>query len=265
MDVTDLDAATAKLAVGLRLLDIMEVLADSSIDDTDSTNSNFLIRGLQYQLDNMKDEALVKQGVASVTSDTSDEIYESAESANAESHQNPESDANSISEPKPESEIECDAHGCAVAASLIMKLVCSHVYCHECVTKLFNDCVHKDRFQYPPRCCGEAMPFSKCHLFLPTNLVKDVEAVHAGLERKTPGTAPSVLICLKLRTSREASVRAQNVKQRHARHVSSGNMRIYPEDPHDQAVKKVAEKAGWQKCSECDRVVQLEIGCFHIT
>lgn len=86
--VTDLDAATARLAVELRLLHITEGLAETSITDTDGPNSELPIRALQSQLDDMEADELAISDATSVErdgSDTSNDSDDNTESENAKS------------------------------------------------------------------------------------------------------------------------------------------------------------------------------------
>lgn len=149
----------------------------------------------------------------------------------------------------------------------VTRAPCSHEYCRECLVELFTRSLI-DESLFPPRCCGQLIPAETNRIFLPSKLVGEYQA--KKLERDTPDR----MYCHKAECS--AFIPPQFVKNdvgncvrcnaktctfcKGATHTGE-----CPEDTSTQQLLEVAAKSGWQRCYSCHRLVDLRVGCYHIS
>ncbi|KAF4967967.1 hypothetical protein FSARC_4579 [Fusarium sarcochroum] len=144
---------------------------------------------------------------------------------------------------------------------------CSHHYCQECLITLVQNAL-RDEGLFPPRCCTQTIPIEDGNRFLTPELVGQYRA--KKLEFETPnrtychdptcgvfvppdfieadtGTCPSCnkKTCVLCKDKTHAGV--------------------CPEDTASQELLRLAQAEGWQRCSSCDRVMDLMHGCNHIS
>ncbi|KAF7187342.1 putative E3 ubiquitin-protein ligase ARI8 [Pseudocercospora fuligena] len=145
---------------------------------------------------------------------------------------------------------------------------CDHVYCDDCLEQLFRHSM-ADPQLYPPRCCRILIPISDVNHLLSSQLSQEFTNKTEELQDRTPqychrpecsaylpdwcrddgkGICPSCLedTCLKCKGA-------------------SHEDPICPEDEETKMVLEEAKKAGWKQCKECDRMIELTFGCWHMT
>lgn len=142
---------------------------------------------------------------------------------------------------------------------------CSHKYCCPCLEAQVRVAM-KNEPQHIPRCCGQIIPL--VHPSLSEQLLEEFET--RKLEFETPdriychyptcstfipdrSIQGRVAVCVNCLRTTCALCKA-------ADHAS----RECPRDIDTEAVLSLAERAGYQRCYSCRRVVELVGGCHHI-
>ncbi|KAK1834563.1 hypothetical protein QBC39DRAFT_343408 [Podospora conica] len=149
----------------------------------------------------------------------------------------------------------------------IVKAPCNHEFCQGCLKDMFTNSI-TDESLYPPQCCRQPIPMSRCgHLFSP-----QLRGQFAAkkIEYETPNRTycsrancsifvpPShikedIAACVQCRT-KTCTICKQ------AAHV---NMDC-PKDPATEATIRLATEQSWQRCPACQMMVSLKSGCYHI-
>lgn len=144
---------------------------------------------------------------------------------------------------------------------------CSHDYCRDCITELFSAAIN-DESLYPPRCCKKPIPLGLNRIFLPAELLGLYKAKE--LEYSTPNRTychvPScstfvppafvhgdVATCVKCESTTCTICKGK---------THTGDC---PADMSTLDILRIAAKNGWQRCYSCRRVVDLTMGCNHIS
>lgn len=149
----------------------------------------------------------------------------------------------------------------------IIRSPCGHPYDVDCFKELFRRASY-DESLFPPKCCQTRIPFVDYQQFLGPELVRlyrKSELEFSATDRVYcvnpscstflgPATRmPWSKMCVEC-----ASHTCTSCKQ--AGHTGT------PCDKNlDSLVMAVVKKKGWQRCSSCKRVVELNGGCHHIT
>lgn len=142
-----------------------------------------------------------------------------------------------------------------------------HEYCKDCLAELFRLSM-TDETLFPPRCCTEAIPLQHVRFFLPSDLAKNFEAQYAELstknrtychQRECSAFVPADAIVGEVATCPKClSTTCTMCKD--PSHTGD-----CPEDTALQQLVGTANAEQWQRCYQCNRFVELETGCNHMT
>ncbi|PYH92715.1 putative E3 ubiquitin ligase [Aspergillus ellipticus CBS 707.79] len=170
-----------------------------------------------------------------------------------------------------EDEIKLECAACMDSAPPcdILKAPCSHLYCRKCVTKLVESSLidEIDESLFPPRCCRTSIFLSSVRTFLGPEIGRQLE--EKSIEREDPyRTYCSSTACAKyimpfhvqgyIGTCRICQCQTCTLCKRQA-HPGAECVDDYGE------VLNIAKEQGWQRCARCRNIVELGIGCNHIT
>lgn len=143
----------------------------------------------------------------------------------------------------------------------------THVYCRGCLVDLFQASL-TDTTLFPPRCCGNLIPISACRTILPPALIREYEEKeielllpnpvycsnrYCGKFIKPQHTIADVATCSICRA--ETCCVCKNPNHRG----------VCPKDPAVLALIDFAGKMKWQRCPKCRTLVELQMGCYHMT
>ena len=159
----------------------------------------------------------------------------------------------------------CDACG-DMKTELLYAPCGTHHYCKECTIQLF-DLAMTDESMFPPRCCGEAIPLDLARPLLTAAKVHEFESKLPELSTMNrtychdPACGafiPPPSIDGEKATCSWCSLVTCTVckKQTH-----NGDCL---EDPALESFLTTARAAGFQTCYQCNRMVELSVGCNHI-
>ncbi|RDW86460.1 BRcat and Rcat domain-containing protein [Aspergillus mulundensis] len=178
-------------------------------------------------------------------------------------------DAPRIPGPKSKRRPLTDCRACYCPANVLIPS-CGHWYCRSCVAELFRRAI-KDEAEFPAYCCrGEKLEIAMVRKVLDANLIKQYESKE--FEYKTPGKdrvyccAPTCSEFIHPSLIKDDIATCSECRSRTCIHCKG--QAHSGECPPDYALKQLlllAEKNGWQRCYFCNRVVELEDGCAHIS
>ncbi|XP_006455678.1 hypothetical protein AGABI2DRAFT_195086 [Agaricus bisporus var. bisporus H97] len=189
--------------------------------------------------------------------------------------------SNSISKPveRPQC-VSCDDRIPPGRASL--KAPCDHHYCAACIAQLVRAAT-TDESLFPVRCCRTTIPTASLTHVLSSALLATFQA--KVKEFGTPANARvycTISTCSAFLGNADEAKRQQPVlwytpsqaklRCERCRVETCVECRrpAHPNDicKHNQAVQEVKDLArtqGWQTCPRCERIIELSIGCNHMT
>ena len=162
---------------------------------------------------------------------------------------------------------ECASCGDHKRAFETFRAPCGHYYCQECLTQLF-ELSTTDETLFPPRCCRQGIPLTSVRLYLSGELVHRFQkkTVEFRTSDRTYCSRPtcSAFITPDSITGERATCTAcftttcTNCK-------GDSHDGDCPADTATLQVLEAAREQGWQRCYNCRRVVELDVGCNHMT
>ncbi|KAL9070528.1 MAG: hypothetical protein Q9161_004825 [Pseudevernia consocians] len=143
---------------------------------------------------------------------------------------------------------------------------CGHFYCQECIQTLF-ELSTSDETLFPPRCCRERIPLQSVRIYLSSAVAQTFE------EKSSEFEASDRTYCSQPACS--SFIAADNIDGEEAMCKNCGTQTCTicknnahggdcPQDIATQQVLQAAREHGWQRCYNCRRLVELEVGCNHI-
>lgn len=151
--------------------------------------------------------------------------------------------------------------------SRVFQTPCGHHYCSTCLHTLFEMST-TDESLFPPRCCRQQIPLSSVRLYLNSALMREFErkSVEFRTTNRTYCSQPtcSTFITTTGITGERATCTACGTR---TCTICKGNAHEgdCPEDTATQQVLETAREQGWQRCYNCRRLVELDVGCNHMT
>jgi hypothetical protein len=121
---------------------------------------------------------------------------------------------------------------------------------------------------FPPKCCRQPLVSGGVRIFLTPELVKEYE--RKKIEYDTPNrTYCSNPVC-------SSFIKLGDIANELATCTECGTITCTmckavqhtgdcPADTALQQVLEAAEENGWQRCYSCRRLVELDVGCHHMT
>ena len=145
---------------------------------------------------------------------------------------------------------------------------CEHDYCRTCLNTLFRDCI-TDETLYPPRCCRQEIPFENVAHLLERRVQRDFAAKKPELDDNDRIYCHIPTCSAYIAVDDRVGDLARCIECRELTCTICKNAahrgRDCPEDQGTQSVLALAQTEGWQRCSECGRMVALATGCNHMT
>jgi hypothetical protein len=142
-----------------------------------------------------------------------------------------------------------------------------HAYCRECLIGIFEASL-SDPSLFPPRCCSEPIPLSTTLFFLPQEIHERFLSRLEELDTpdKTYCSDPACAQWIRP-TSIEAGIATCRECQKRTCAFCKEEQHedLCPEDEDVKKLMRFVRKRKWQTCPSCKNVVELSLGCYHIT
>ena len=159
--------------------------------------------------------------------------------------------------------------GCADALKgrPFLWLWCGHCFCVECVIGQFQ-LAAKNESQCPSKCCDRPLPISKARRLLPA----DLEAAY--LRKVIESTTKDRTYChdnkcgdfiLPSHIENGMAVCEKCLRITCTECKTVAHRGECPPNPEHEALKELAAHEGYQQCPGCKRLVELSVGCYHMT
>jgi hypothetical protein len=144
---------------------------------------------------------------------------------------------------------------------------CQHNYCQDCVRDLFTTAL-SDESLFPPRCCGQTIPLETVRIFVTSELAATFKNKTVEFE-----TSNRTYCCIQTCSGFIPAEFIQNDIAK-CQECRTTTCRICKHEAHtsdcigDEALQQVLEVEtanGWQRCHSCKQMIELDVGCNHIT
>lgn len=163
--------------------------------------------------------------------------------------------------------VECCTCNEEFETTEIFDASCGDKYCRSCIRQLFRLTL-TDQSLFPPKCCRQEITVESVGRFLGPELVKEY------LEKKLEYVTPNPVYCSNTECLKfvpparvindigtcECGTRTCKICKKAAH-----NNQNCPDDAPLQQTLQLAEQQGWKQCHVCHRMIELTVGCHHIT
>ncbi len=195
-----------------------------------------------------------------------EEIMSTSEIETAMISEGETADATSNAAPRATT-IDCVACGDRKLECDLMLATCGDHYCKVCVSTLFDHAT-RDESLYPPRCCREPIPLSIARQYLDEDLVNRFEqkAIEFSALERTYCHDPECSTFISPEDIDGDKATCPECKMLTCKVCkSAAHENDCPEDPTLEGLMAAAAAAGYQQCYQCKRLVELDVGCNHMT
>ncbi|KAG9235906.1 hypothetical protein BJ875DRAFT_421067 [Amylocarpus encephaloides] len=147
------------------------------------------------------------------------------------------------------------------------RVPCNHEYCRDCLQDLYRASMTDDSL-FPPRCCRQPITIGAVRIFLTVGLIAQYE------QKKVEFDTPDRTYCSNALCSTFIHPKGIMNEQATCPDCSTITCTLCkatshggdcPADTALQQVLQTADENGWQRCYSCRRLVELDVGCNHIT
>jgi hypothetical protein len=148
----------------------------------------------------------------------------------------------------------------------IVRLGCKHIYCTECLKRLFLLSV-KDEALFPPRCCRQEIPLERVAAALLPEEMESFQAAKIEYSVKDRTYCSNSDCARFIPPSQIVADRATcaNCDEETCAYCKGEfHDGECPEDRAMQATLALAEEEGWRRCHSCRAMVELTYGCNHM-
>jgi hypothetical protein len=199
---------------------------------------------------------------------SSDDLYEDPREESGPSVQYAQRQAK-VLETMASEKLECAACTEEFRWVSLTKLKCEHQYCDPCMKRIImRGVIDHDLVLFPPRCCGTNIPFAIIFNTLDDREMDDFQ--NAEMEKNTrEKTYCSNSSCG--RFIDPAHIRAGDAtcprcfSETCSMCKNPSHMGDCPADPELRATLNLGAQEQWQRCFSCHALVEIEIGCNHMT
>lgn len=168
-------------------------------------------------------------------------------------------------------------HDCVICQDPIfggeVRAPCGHFYDIDCITNLFQSAT-RDESLYPPRCCRQNIPLSQVQPHLTQTVLAEftLKAQEFGTMKRVYCVAPTCSRFLgplhegfftKAFTCPSPTCTMTTCGKCRGRY--EGFSHICTPDAETEQVLTLSRASGWARCPGCAQMIELNMGCFHMT
>lgn len=148
-----------------------------------------------------------------------------------------------------------------------MTAPCGHQYCEECLATLF-ELAMTDESMFPPRCCRQEITLDRARSSLTSAKIDEFQSKSVELSTLDrtychDATCATFIPPENIDGEKATCMKCNLVTCSVCK--SSAHEGDCPQDPAFEMFMTTAREAGFQACFNCKRMVELNIGCNHIT
>ncbi|OAX32941.1 hypothetical protein K503DRAFT_566733 [Rhizopogon vinicolor AM-OR11-026] len=169
-------------------------------------------------------------------------------------------------------------HDCVICQDPIVeaevRAPCGHFYDIDCITSLFQSATH-DESLYPPRCCRQVIPLPQIRPHLTQALLAEFElkAREFGTLKRVYCATPACSSFLgplyegyfrKVFTCPSPTCITETCGKCRGRYEGYYTHKCTP-DAETERVLTLSRDSGWSRCPGCSQMIELNMGCFHMT
>ncbi|KAL1952155.1 hypothetical protein VTO73DRAFT_1304 [Trametes versicolor] len=145
---------------------------------------------------------------------------------------------------------------------------CGDFYDVGCLVDLFRAAV-VDESLFPPACCRLPFKLEEVHIYLDRDLQKqfDRKTLEFGTKDRVYCHQPTCSTFLGAATPAAANLLCTTCWQNTCGHCKAAShaLSIQCTSAEDAVVVALAAQSGWKRCPGCGHLVELSVGCYHMT
>ena len=169
--------------------------------------------------------------------------------------------------PEPVVFLACTACTDRFHPDIIVQVPCSHHYCRGCLEDLYYACM-TDESLFPPRCCHQEFPWELVRRYLTSRCRSMFGTKRAELETKDRTYCCIQTCSAFIKPTSIAGTFAPCPRCNHGTCAACKGSWHYGTCPRDQELDVLmytTDRNGWRQCRTCRRIIELKLGCNHIT
>lgn len=162
-------------------------------------------------------------------------------------------------------------HDCIICTDTIrgveITAPCGHYYDIACLVDLFRSTL-RDESLFPPRCCQQPFVFESIRQYLGRRLAAEFQenAAEFSTADRVYCHRPTCSTFLGAASHTMTLLRCRACDSHTCAHCKeAGHTGRLCSSASDNALLDLAAREGWKRCPGCHRLVELTVGCFHMT
>ena len=165
---------------------------------------------------------------------------------------------------------------CDIIAGPAYTAPCGHHFDAGCLETMFRKAT-VDESLFPPRCCRMPIPLASVSVYMTSAAVRTFEekSVEFGTRKRVYCAKPSCSRFLGAQRERSGtySTHAYQCQECYTRTCSSCKntvasihlLHYCDTNEDDRNVIALGQQSGWSRCPGCETIIELNLGCYHMT